>query len=159
MANRLIARLFSASETLIAIIQLRARQVRLPRASLGRPTSKGLVRREKRHAGCHGRATQGAAIPLVLAAEVVELPRGARLSARTPDINRTGCHIDTLNPVPHGFRVRVRITHEDESLKLQEELCMAVMCRRRGISAVDSRRMSRLRSFGRKRRAAQDDRL
>jgi hypothetical protein len=117
MANWLIARLFSAGETLIGVIQLRARHVRLQRASLGRPTSKGLVRREKRPAGCHGSATQRAAIQLVLAAEIVELPRGARLSARTSDINRTGCYIDTLNPVPHGFRVRVRITQEDETFE------------------------------------------
>src|SRR5260370_10392727 len=115
MANWLVARLFSASETLIGIIQLQARHVRLQRASVGRPTSKGLVRREKRPAGCHRRATQRAAIQRVLAAEEVELPRGARLRARTSDINRTGCCIGTLNPVPHGFRVPVRSTHEDET--------------------------------------------
>ena len=51
---------------------------------------------------------------MVLAADVVELPRGARLSARTSDISRTGCYIDTLNPVPQGSRVRLRITHHDE---------------------------------------------
>jgi len=51
---------------------------------------------------------------LVLAAEVVELPRGAKLSARTADISRTGCYIDTLNPVPQGSRLRLRITHHDE---------------------------------------------
>jgi Ribonuclease G/E len=50
----------------------------------------------------------------VLAAEVVELPRGAKLSARTADISRTGCYIDTLNPVPQGSRIRLRITHHDE---------------------------------------------
>jgi Ribonuclease G/E len=52
--------------------------------------------------------------PLVLAAEVVELPRGAKLSARTSDISRTGCYIDTLNPIPPGSQVRVRITHHEE---------------------------------------------
>ena len=52
--------------------------------------------------------------PLVLAAEVVELPRGARLSAPTSDVSLTGCYIDTLNPIPQGSQVRLRITHEDE---------------------------------------------
>ncbi|MGB2634835.1 MAG: PilZ domain-containing protein [Candidatus Acidiferrum sp.] len=52
--------------------------------------------------------------PLVLAAEVVELPRGAKLAARTSDISRTGCYIDTLNPIPQGSQVRVRITHHAE---------------------------------------------
>jgi PilZ domain len=55
--------------------------------------------------------------PLVLAAEVVELPRGARLSARTSDVSRTGCYIDTLNPIPNGSQVRLRITHEDETFE------------------------------------------
>jgi len=52
--------------------------------------------------------------PLVLAADVVELSRGARMSARTSDISSTGCYIDTLNPVPKGSQVRIRITHYEE---------------------------------------------
>jgi hypothetical protein len=48
---------------------------------------------------------------MVLAAEVVELPRGAKLSARTSDISRTGCYVDTLNPIQQGSRVRIRFTH------------------------------------------------
>jgi hypothetical protein len=51
---------------------------------------------------------------MVLAADVVELPRGAKFSARTSDISRTGCYIDTLNPIPQGSEVRVRLTHHDE---------------------------------------------
>lgn len=52
--------------------------------------------------------------PLVLAAEVVEMPRGARLNARTSDVSQTGCYIDTLNPVPQGSKIRLRLTHDDE---------------------------------------------
>jgi hypothetical protein len=51
---------------------------------------------------------------MVLAAEVVELPRGAKLSARTSDISRTGCYIDTLNPIPQGSEVRLRLTHHED---------------------------------------------
>lgn len=54
---------------------------------------------------------------MVLAAEVVELPRGAKLSARTADISRTGCYIDTLNPIPPSSRVLVRITHHEETFE------------------------------------------
>jgi hypothetical protein len=43
-----------------------------------------------------------ATIPAGAGAEVVELPRGARLHARTSDISRSGCYIDTLNPIPQG---------------------------------------------------------
>jgi hypothetical protein len=52
--------------------------------------------------------------PMVLAAEVVELPRGAKLNARTSDISQTGCYIDTLNPTPKDSKVRLRFTHHDE---------------------------------------------
>jgi len=53
-------------------------------------------------------------VAMVLGAEIVELPRGARLNARSADISRSGCYIDTLNPIPSGSRVRVRLTHETE---------------------------------------------
>jgi D-serine deaminase-like pyridoxal phosphate-dependent protein len=51
---------------------------------------------------------------MVLAAEVVESPSGAKLNARTADISLSGCYVDTLNPLPAGSRVRVRITHHQE---------------------------------------------
>jgi hypothetical protein len=51
---------------------------------------------------------------LVLAVEVIELPRGAKLVGRTSDICHSGCYIDTLNPVPKGSQLRLRITHHDE---------------------------------------------
>lgn len=51
---------------------------------------------------------------LVLAAEIVELPRGAKFHTRTADISRTGCYIDTLNPIPSGSEIRLRITHHQE---------------------------------------------
>jgi hypothetical protein len=55
--------------------------------------------------------------PMVLAADVLELPRDARLSARTSDIGRTGCYIDTPNLVPQGSCVRLRITYHDETFE------------------------------------------
>ena len=59
----------------------------------------------------------GARRAMVLATEVVELPRGAKLTARTADISRTGCYIDTLNPIGCGSQVRVRVTHNDETFE------------------------------------------
>ena len=52
---------------------------------------------------------------MVLAADVIELPRGAKLNASTADICLTGCYMNTLNPVPQGSEVRLRITHGTES--------------------------------------------
>jgi len=57
-------------------------------------------------------------LPLILAVEVVEVESGTRLSARTSDVSRTGCYIDTLNPSPTGTIVRVKLSHEGENLDL-----------------------------------------
>jgi len=59
---------------------------------------------------------------MVLAAEVIELPRGAKLFARTADISRTGCYIDTLNPIPPASRVLVRITHNGETFVAEAQV-------------------------------------
>ena len=48
---------------------------------------------------------RGGATRYPLAAEAIELPRGAKLGTRTSDISSTGCHIDTLNPIPQGSLV------------------------------------------------------
>jgi PilZ domain len=50
---------------------------------------------------------------LILAAEVVEIATGATLTARSSDVSRSGCYIDTLNPVPVGSQVRVQLRRGD----------------------------------------------
>ena len=57
-------------------------------------------------------------LPLILAVEVTEVDSGARLSARTSDVSRTGCYVDTLNPTPTGTVVRVKFSHNGEPLDL-----------------------------------------
>jgi hypothetical protein len=57
-------------------------------------------------------------LPLILAVEVTEVDSGARLSARTSDVSRTGCYVDTLNPTPSGTVVRVKFNHDGEQLDL-----------------------------------------
>jgi len=52
--------------------------------------------------------------PMLLAAQVLELPRGAKLTAHTSDISRTSCYLDTLNPSPVGTKLRIRLTHHEE---------------------------------------------
>lgn len=53
--------------------------------------------------------------PLILSAEVTDLASGAKSAARTADVSRTGCYIDTLNPIPPGSKIHVRLQHEEES--------------------------------------------
>ena len=53
--------------------------------------------------------------PLILGAEVLDVRSGARFVARTADVSRTGCYIDTLNPIPPGSKIHVRLQHEAET--------------------------------------------
>jgi hypothetical protein len=55
-------------------------------------------------------------VAFIAAVEVTEVASSTRLSARTSDLSRTGCYIDTLNPTPTKTVVRVRLTHNGEEL-------------------------------------------
>jgi hypothetical protein len=55
-----------------------------------------------------------ARLPLILVAEVTELNSSAVLTARSSDVSRSGCYIDTLNPIPVGSQVQVRLRRGDE---------------------------------------------
>jgi len=54
---------------------------------------------------------------LILVAILTEEESDARLSARTSDVSRTGCYVDTLNPIPQGKLVRVVLNSGEESFK------------------------------------------
>jgi hypothetical protein len=49
-------------------------------------------------------------------AEVVDMVSGARLSTRAADLNKGGCYLDMLSPLPVGSKVRVRILSEGAEL-------------------------------------------
>jgi hypothetical protein len=54
--------------------------------------------------------------PLVAAAEITELGAGIQLlSAPTSEFGLGGCYIDTLNPLPEGMLVQLRI-HRDNGV-------------------------------------------
>lgn len=55
--------------------------------------------------------------PIILNAEVSDRDSGAKLSARTADISRTGCYIDTLNPLPAGSKIHVLLQNENETFE------------------------------------------
>ena len=52
--------------------------------------------------------------PLILVAEVVDADSQMKLSARSSDLSRTGCYIDTLNPIPAGSAVSLRLHWEGQ---------------------------------------------
>ena len=55
--------------------------------------------------------------PFIASAEVLEENNGSQLSARVSDISATGCYVDTINPLPGGTAVRVKIFNETQSFE------------------------------------------
>jgi hypothetical protein len=53
---------------------------------------------------------------MIAAVDVTEVATGTKLSARTSDVSRTGCYVDTLNPMPAKTVVSVCIRHRDQEL-------------------------------------------
>jgi PilZ domain-containing protein len=51
---------------------------------------------------------------LTLVAEVTEPISSTALSARSSDVSRSGCYIDTLNPLPPGTRVKIQLRSGDD---------------------------------------------
>ena len=51
---------------------------------------------------------------LILVAGVTEVASGALLNARSSDVSRSGCYIDTLNPSPMGTDVSVKLQSGNE---------------------------------------------
>ena len=63
--------------------------------------------------------------PLILIAEVVDLPSGAKMMSRTSDVSRTGCYLDTLKPAPKGTQILVRLTNGQEVFQAQATVTYA----------------------------------
>ncbi len=55
-------------------------------------------------------------------AVVVDMASGSRLSTRAADLNKGGCYLDLLNPLPVGSKVRVHINWGGTEL-----ICAAVV--------------------------------
>jgi hypothetical protein len=56
--------------------------------------------------------------PFIASAEVLAETTGSRMSARISDLSVAGCYVDTINPLPDGTLVQVRIftdTHTFEA--------------------------------------------
>jgi PilZ domain len=56
--------------------------------------------------------------PVVAVVDITEVATGTHLSARTSDLSRTGCYIDTLNPMESKTVVKVCLKHNAEELEL-----------------------------------------
>jgi hypothetical protein len=57
--------------------------------------------------------------PFTAAAELEELHSGTKMAARSSDLSRGGCYLDTINPFPLGTVVKLRLTKERKTFEVQ----------------------------------------
>lgn len=72
--------------------------------------------------------------PFIASAEVLEANNGSQLSARVSDISATGCYVDTINPLPGGTSVRVKIFNETQSFEAAATVAYSLMNLGMGLS-------------------------
>jgi hypothetical protein len=76
--------------------------------------------------------------PLVLTAVVIEPKSRAKMSARTSDISRTGCYLDTLNPMGIGMPIHLRLQHGDEVFETKARVVYESRNMGMGIHFIDT---------------------
>jgi hypothetical protein len=55
--------------------------------------------------------------PFIADAELLDESSGARMSSRTSDLSLNGCYVDTINPLPDGTLVHLRIFTETHAFE------------------------------------------
>jgi hypothetical protein len=70
----------------------------------------------------------------IASAEVFEENSGSQLSARVSDISAKGCYVDTINPLPGGTSVRVRIFNEAQSFEASATVAYSLIHLGMGLS-------------------------
>jgi PilZ domain len=53
----------------------------------------------------------------IAAAELMEVNSGARMSSQISDLSLSGCYVDTINPLPDGTLVHLRIFTETHAFE------------------------------------------
>jgi hypothetical protein len=75
--------------------------------------------------------------PLILVAEMLVEESGAKAVARTSDVSRTGCYIDTLNPITPGTIIQLKFQQGGESFQTRARIVYDVSPMGMGVQFVD----------------------
>lgn len=54
---------------------------------------------------------------LILVATLIDIETNTKLAGRTSDVSRTGCYVDTLNPIRIKSEVRIILSRGDQSFE------------------------------------------
>jgi hypothetical protein len=71
-------------------------------------------------------------------AELVDLQSRAKIQARTSDLSRGGCYIDTTNPLPVDATVRMRLTQDNRSFEAEARVVYSLTGMGMGVKFMDA---------------------
>lgn len=77
--------------------------------------------------------------PIVASVEIRELRSNLAVRARTSDLSTTGCYVDTLNPLPAGTDVELRISYNEEIVTIRGAVAYCKANTGMGIEFADVR--------------------
>ena len=97
---------------------------RPPKRALADPVSFAFRSKERPIAPQEERRS-GDRFPCTVAAEVFEPQSHARILGRTTDLGIGGCYVDTINPLPIGTRVVVRLTDQARRFEAHAQVIFA----------------------------------
>ena len=60
---------------------------------------------------------RGPRVPFIASAEVVEAQSGARMNLRVSELSLYGCYLDTINALPIGSRIQLKIVTDTETFE------------------------------------------
>ncbi len=75
--------------------------------------------------------------PLILVAEMTVEDTGTKAVARTSDVSRTGCYIDTLNPISPGTIIQLRFQQGGETFEARARVIYEVSPMGMGVQFLD----------------------
>src|SRR5579864_3108983 len=75
--------------------------------------------------------------PIVASVEIRERRTDTRVRARTSDLSAIGCYVDTLNPLPAGTEVELRILYNNEIVTIRGAVAYAKANMGMGVEFVE----------------------
>jgi hypothetical protein len=74
--------------------------------------------------------------PFTASIEAIETKSGTRLNGRTSDLGLGGCYVDTLNPVPVGSVLSIKISRDKESFQAQAKVTYSTVGMGMGLAFI-----------------------
>lgn len=85
---------------------------------------------------------RGPRLPFIASAEVVDAQSGTKMNVRVSELSLHGCYLDTINSLPIGSRITLRIVTDTETFEAPAAVIYAQPNFGMGVAFVEMKRES-----------------